>query len=158
MTMSCSHVRGAEPATGAVAKAMTAAEHKCLAAGERWTASRRRTYELLIRAGRPVKAYDLIAGYADAGETAAKPPTIYRALDFLAAHGLIHRIESLNAFLACSVEGHAHTAQFLICDCCGRAEELDAGIETIAASAAKQRGFTPTRVVMEVHGACADCT
>lgn len=69
---------------------------------------RRRTYELLLEAGCPVKAYDLISTYAQAGERLAKPPTIYRALDFLLAQGLVHRLESLNAFLACPLEDARH--------------------------------------------------
>lgn len=153
---SCSHVDASSPPAQAVATALSAAEAKCIAQGERWTPSRRRTYELLLEAGTPVKAYDLLSGYAADGEPAAKPPTIYRALDFLLAQGLVHRIESLNAFVACTAEG-AHSAEFLICDCCGRVEELALGISGSAAAAASQRGFTATRTILEVHGACAAC-
>ena len=103
-----------------------------------------------------MKAYDLLSGYAAQGEPIAKPPTIYRALDFLLAHGLVHRIETLNAFVACTNDG-AHSAEFLICDCCGRVEELGLGVDQAAAAAAAGRGFRPTRVVLEVHGLCADC-
>lgn len=65
------------------------AEAICQRRGEQWTAPRRRTYELLLKAGGPVKAYDLISTFAQAGESLAKPPTIYRALDFLLAQGLV---------------------------------------------------------------------
>jgi Fur family transcriptional regulator, zinc uptake regulator len=152
----CSHVHNSSPPAQAVSTALSAAEAKCIAQGERWTPSRRRTYELLLEAGTPVKAYDLLSSYAPEGEPAAKPPTIYRALDFLLAHGLVHRIESLNAFVACTADG-AHSAEFLICDCCGRVEELGLGVDRAAVVAAADRGFRPTRVVLEVHGLCADC-
>lgn len=152
----CSHVPAPTPPAAAIATALSAAEAKCIAQGERWTASRRRTYELLLEAGAPVKAYDLLSGYAVEGAPAAKPPTIYRALDFLLTHGLVHRIESLNAFVACTADG-AHSAEFLICDCCGRVEELGLGVDRAAVVAAADRGFQPTRVVLEVHGLCADC-
>lgn len=136
---------------------LRAAQAKCLAQGERWTPSRRRTYELLLQAGAPVKAYHLISSYAVANEPSTKPPTVYRALEFLMEQGLVHRIESLNAFLACASEHHGAAAEFLICDCCGRVEELDLGVDQTAFSAASARGFTASRVVLEVHGACAGC-
>ncbi len=152
----CSHVHASSPTAQAIATALSVAEAKCIAQGERWTPPRRRTYELLLQAGAPVKAYDLLSDYAAEGEPPAKPPTIYRALDFLLAHDLVHRIESLNAFLACTADG-AHFAEFLICDCCGGVEELALGIGGPAAAAASHRGFTAVRTVLEVHGICAAC-
>lgn len=154
----CPHVHGPAAARRDVAAAMEAAERRCAVAGERWTPSRRRIYELLLQAGSPVKAYDLISTYAHDGEPVAKPPTIYRALEFLTAQGLVHRIESLNAFLACGSNPHGRSTEFLICDCCGRVEELGVGMDEAAFPAASARGFTPSRMVLEVHGACVDCS
>lgn len=153
-TCSHSHAPVAEPSS--VLGSLAAAEARCQRRGERWTPPRHRTYELLLRAGRPVKAYDLVSTYAQAGERLAAPPTVYRALDFLLAAGLVHRIESLNAFLACRAESGNHSAGFLICDCCGRAEELDLAAER-AAIDGQAHGFTVARIVLEAHGACADC-
>lgn len=113
---------------------------------------------MLLQAGSPVKAYDLISSYAHDREPVAKPPTIYRALEFLTAQGLVHRIESLNAFLACGSDPHGRSTEFLICDCCGRVEELGVGMDEAAFPAASARGFTPSRMVLEVHGACVDCS
>lgn len=134
----------------------TAATH-CEARGEQWTPSRRQTYELLLQAGGAVKAYDLISTYAQAGERLAKPPTIYRALDFLLAAGLVHRIESINAFLARRADNANHAAGFLICDCCGRIEVLDLSADQMVSEAATARGFAVRRLVLEAHGTCADC-
>lgn len=153
----CPHPHPPATALEDVAAALEAAERRCHRAGERWTESRRRTYELLLRAGGAVKAYDLIAAYAAKDEAVAKPPTIYRALEFLAQQGLVHRIESLNAFLACGSDHHGQSTEFLICDCCGGVEELDLGIGREVITAVSGRGFTPSRVVLEVHGACANC-
>lgn len=152
----CSHRQPSNPPAHTIAVALSAAESRCISEGERWTRPRRRTYELLVRSGAPVKAYDLLSSYAAEGEPPAKPPTIYRDLDFLLTHGLVHRIESLNAFVACTAEG-AHSAEFLICDCCGRVEELGLGVEKAALAAAADRGFRPARVVLEVHGLCVAC-
>jgi Fur family zinc uptake transcriptional regulator len=105
----------------------------------------------------PAKAYDLLANLD--GEGAAKPPTIYRALDFLQEAGLVHKIESLNAYVACGHTSHSHSAVFLICDACKGAEELHA-TDTSEALRAETRaaGFRMTRAVVEVRGTCRNCT
>lgn len=140
-----------------VSAAMRAAEAHCLATGERWTAPRQRTYELLLEAGGAVKAYDLIATFAGRTDPMAKPPTIYRALEFLMGQGLVHRIETLNAYIACR-SGHAHTAsEFLICDCCGRVDEAPLTLDPAHVARIAAKGFASTRVVLEIHGRCADC-
>lgn len=138
---------------------LTVAERDCLAKGLRLTGQRRLVLEELLQAGRVLGAYDLIELLAKRLGKRMAPVTIYRALDFLVEAGLVHRIESRNAFLACPA-GHAHhpNAVFLICDCCGRvAEAASAGIESeIAALAAKTGFFTKSRVI-EMTGLCAEC-
>lgn len=141
---------------GALAASLSAAETRCEAAGQRLTAPRRRVLELLLEAGQPVKAYDLIATFGAGGEP-AKPPTVYRALDFLSKHGFAHRIESLNAYIACGGGADGHAAAFLICDCCGRTREIaPVGADEIARLAA-DRGFVLTGLTVEAHGRCEDC-
>jgi Fur family zinc uptake transcriptional regulator len=120
-----------------LAAELEAAEARCVAAEQRLTAPRRRVLEQLLQAGQPVKAYDLISTYAVDGPP-AKPPTVYRALDFLEKQGFAHRIESLNAYVACRKEADGHAAAFLICDCCGATREIEpkASAEIIAAGEA----------------------
>ncbi|MBU1326041.1 MAG: transcriptional repressor [Alphaproteobacteria bacterium] len=145
---------GLKPA--AVRTALQAAEAACVADGERMTAPRRRVLELLLAAGEPVKAYDLIAAYGRDGE-AAKPPTVYRALEFLERRGLAHRIASLSAYVACSHDQPDHAAAFLICDCCGATAEVPAGAGAQLAGAAGDLGFVIQRATVEAHGLCAQC-
>ncbi len=134
---------------------MSQAQDLCVAAGERMTSSRLRTYELILEAGGPIKAYDVIDRFHP--DSAAKPPTVYRALGFLEQMGLIHRIESLNAFVACHTGDHSHTAGFLLCDCCGQSQEIALPhLADIEAGAAKT-GFKVSRVTLEARGLCADC-
>jgi Fur family zinc uptake transcriptional regulator len=141
---------------GALTAGLTAAEARCEAAGQRLTPPRRRVLELLLEAGQPVKAYDLIAAFGAGGEP-AKPPTVYRALEFLSKQGFAHRIESLNAYIACGGGAEDHAAAFLICDCCGRTREIEpAGADEIASLAA-DRGFTLSALTIEAHGRCEDC-
>ncbi len=135
--------------------ALGRAESRTVEVGQRWTEPRRRVYELLLRAGAPVKAYDLMEGYSDL--RAAKPPTVYRALEHLEQLGLVHRIASLNAYVACGAEEEDHAPAFLICDCCGSAQEFEAGAVPAARAAAKSVGFQPRAVAVEVRGRCARC-
>lgn len=134
--------------------ALESAQRRCIDAQERLTPPRRRVLELLLSADAPLKAYDLIAAYGEHGE-AAKPPTVYRALEFLERLGFAHRIESLNAYVPCRIEG-GHTAAFLICDCCGEAAEFepDFGPQLAAARAA---GYEVRQVTLEARGLCAGC-
>ena len=134
------------------------AETICAAAGETLTPLRRRVLELLIDTGGPAKAYDLLDGLKSEAGAAAKPPTIYRALDFLTRLGLAHRVESLNAFVACDVGACARTMIFLICDNCGRTDESDAGHALIdVAEAATRAHFSIARTMIEARGVCAAC-
>ena len=124
--------------------------------GQRMTRIRRKVLRLLLENEGPAKAYDLLANLD--GEGAAKPPTIYRALDFLQETGLVHKIESLNAYVACGHTSHNHSAVFLICEVCQNAEELHA----VATSQALRQeteaaGFQMTRAVIEVRGRCRRC-
>lgn len=153
----CDHDHDAPGMTGdSLSRGLAAAEARCEAAGQRMTPPRRRVLEMLLQAGQPVKAYDLIAAFGEDGAP-AKPPTVYRALDFLSKQGLAHRIESLNAFIACGGGGEGHAAAFLICDCCGATREIapagTAEIERLAGA----EGFSLTGLMVEAHGLCSDC-
>jgi Fur family zinc uptake transcriptional regulator len=133
------------------------AERRCLDAGESLTPLRRRVLEALIDHKGPAKAYDLMSLIAP-GEAPAKPPTIYRTLDFLQRLGLAHRIESVNAFVACGVGACARSTMFLICESCGSAEEFDAGHALVDLSeAAAQEGFRIKRTMIEATGLCKSC-
>ncbi|MBI1398737.1 transcriptional repressor [Hyphomonas sp.] len=124
--------------------------------GQRMTKIRRKVLRLLLDSDGPAKAYDLLANLD--GEGAAKPPTIYRALDFLQDTGLVHKIESLNAYVACGHTSHSHSAVFLICDTCKGAEELHATATSASLKAETHAaGFHMTRAVVEVRGICRNC-
>jgi len=137
-------------------EALSAAEQRVAAEGERLTPPRRRVLEQLLGAGGPVKAYDLMATY-EAGGRPAKPPTVYRALDFLSKRGLAHRIESLNAYVACRSADPAHVAAFLICDCCGAVAEAEWDLTAQAEAAARDHGYAVERVSVEARGRCPAC-
>lgn len=133
------------------------AERQCLARGARFTPIRRRVLELIAASHGALKAYDLLDQLAKE-HGAARPPTIYRALDFLIAQGLVHRIESLNAYLACHCPEHQHGFQLLICRGCGRVEEMhDDDLGSRLAASASAHGFTIERQTVELEGRCGEC-
>jgi Fur family zinc uptake transcriptional regulator len=139
---------------------VTAVEAACRERGLRLTPVRARVLGLIADAGRPLKAYDLLDQVREGeGAGAAAPPTVYRALDFLLANGFIHKLESVNAFVACHHPNTAqHSVPFLICDRCHSATELeDASIVAQLDVAARALGFAPQAQTLEVHGLCADC-
>lgn len=139
---------------------VAAVERACGERGLRLTDIRARVLGLIADAGQPIKAYDLLDKVRDGeGAGAAAPPTVYRALDFLLANGFIHKLESINAFVACHHPNAAqHSVPFLICNRCHAATELeDAGIVAALDTAARALGFAPQAQTLEVHGLCARC-
>ena len=140
-----------------VQSALLAADRVCTKRAMRLTPLRRRVLELVWSQHEPIGAYDILARLAVGGRKPA-PPTVYRALEFLIDAGLVHRIESLNAFKGCDSPEHAHRAQFLVCRACHRVEEIDDRSLTRAIEArAKHSGFRLAPESFEVKGVCAEC-
>jgi Fur family transcriptional regulator, zinc uptake regulator len=140
---------------------VSAVERACHERGLRLTPIRARVLGLIAEGGKPVKAYDLLDQVREGeGAGAAAPPTVYRALDFLLANGFIHKLESVNAFVACHHPSTAqHSVPFLICDRCHSAVELeDAQVVAALDERARALGFVPQAQTLEVHGLCARCS
>ena len=106
------------------ADAISHAEQVCRERAQKFTPIRRQVLQALLSSHRPLGAYEVIDELAKSMPRPA-PITVYRALDFLMANGLVHRIESRNAYLACA---HDHDAAavvaFLICERCGSVGEI----------------------------------
>lgn len=137
--------------------ALAHAEAVCLARGARLTAIRRAVLAEIWADHEATKAYELISRLSREGNP-IKPPTVYRALDFLLTHGLIHRIESLNAFVGCSHPDAAHQAIMLICDQCGTIHEQSSeDLNALLGGIAHRQKFTTFQQSIELHGLCLDC-
>lgn len=137
--------------------AMAEAKSICKTRGARLTPVRERVLELLWDAHRPLGAYDILETLAEEG-FGSQPPVVYRALDFLIEQGLVHKIERLNAFLACDCPTDAHGAKFLICTGCDRVAEFDdQAIAKALNKIAAGTGFAIGRATLEVEGLCPDC-
>ncbi|MGD9738165.1 MAG: Fur family transcriptional regulator [Bauldia sp.] len=115
-------------------------------------------YGALRAAGGPMTAYQILDAVRDHGITA--PPTVYRALNRLVDEGLAHRVESLNAYVACahSHHGEGAAAVFAICENCGMVSEIeaDAAVAGLRAAAAETM-FRVDRMTVELRGLCSDC-
>src|ERR1035441_8401375 len=138
--------------------AIAHAEAICVARKERLTPIRRRVLEALLASHQPLGAYELIDRLALRAARPA-PITIYRALDFLREQGLVHRIESRNAFIACVHNHESHDpVVFLICEQCGAVgEAASAAVADTIKTASRAAGFTPKTPVIEINGICAHC-
>jgi Fur family zinc uptake transcriptional regulator len=123
----------------------------------RLTSRRRQVLEILHASHQPLGAYDILAELnRGAGAEQIAPPIVYRALEFLVTEGLIHRIESRNAFISCVHPGHQCAAQFLICRDCEQVAEVE-NTDPGLLSAAVNLGFAVDHSVVEITGVCAEC-
>lgn len=140
-----------------VSEALGTAEQLCVVRGVQLTPIRHQVLELIWDSHKAVKAYELLDRIKPL-QNAAKPATIYRALDFLIEQGLIHRVESLNAFVGCSCSGHQHEQLLLICNNCQEVEERSAPEVMLALSQEiRQADFIVHSKAIEIHGICAKC-
>jgi len=130
----------------------------CRERGVTLTDQRRKVLRLLCESNQPLTAYELLERMKRGSKTPA-PTVVYRALDFLWEQGLVHKIQSLHAWVGCSHPEHPHSSQFLICEDCGEVAELEdpqlsQSLEDTSAAA----GFQTTRPIVELFGTCAQCS
>ena len=141
---------------------MAAAEQRCTERGHKLTPKRYRLLETLLCRGVPVSAYDLLEAFGKDHAETIPIMTVYRMLDVFIEAGLVHKLRSTNTFVACAHLTNTtspHASRFLICDCCGKVQELkipDAEVESLEKKA-QCIGFQLTQQQLELHGLCDDC-
>ncbi|MAQ83913.1 Fur family transcriptional regulator [Psychromarinibacter halotolerans] len=140
-----------------IADGVAAADAYCAQNGLQLTNQRRRVLEILLERHRALGAYEILDVLREEG-MGSQPPVAYRALDFLQKHGFVHRIERLNAFIACSHPGARHSPAFLICRVCDSVAEASADPASgMLGHAAAETGFVIERAVVEAEGVCPNC-
>lgn len=140
-----------------VSEALGTAAQLCVVRGVQLTPIRQQVLELIWESHKAVKAYELLDRIKPLMD-AAKPATIYRALDFLIEQGLIHRVESLNAFVGCNSSAHQHEQLLLICNNCQEVEERAAPeVMQALSQEIKQADFIVHSKAIEIHGICVKC-
>lgn len=141
------------------AGALRLAQKLCADAGERLTSARLNAYIELVTQGRPVSAYELLALLEAREQRKLAPLTVYRQLEFLTRVGLIHKLASAQAFLACDHPDHPHDGLYLVCSTCGHADELEStALNQLLGHAAQSRGFQSKRRIVELEGTCKSCS
>ena len=133
-------------------------EQACARKSLHLTPLRRQILAILAGAPTPLGAYAIIEQLSREQHKAVAPPTVYRTLDFFLEHGFLHKIESRNAYAPCEHLDHAHHGIQLICQRCGRTDEIEnAGVDSLLRETEARAGFTPQKQVVEIEGVCQDC-
>lgn len=140
-----------------IAKLVKDVDAYCKEQGIRFTEPRQHVLEIIAAAKTPMGAYDVLEALGKFIKN-PKPPTVYRAIEFLNEHGFVHRIESLNAYVACGTDHRHLGSQFLVCDDCGKVTEAHlCHLPDDLAQQATKEGFQLSRWDAELHGTCKDC-
>ena len=140
-----------------IEKAMREAESICQEKGLRFTDLRREVLRLIWLSHIPAKAYDILENLKGK-EWSAKPPTVYRALDFLLETGLVHKLDSINAYIGRSHPRDHNGCYFLICTDCNEAKECCSPELSDAIELAwNKNSFKPKKITLEVFGQCSAC-
>jgi Fur family transcriptional regulator, zinc uptake regulator len=140
-----------------VEDALHVAERICAEKNVRFTPLRRTVLEMIWEHHGPAKAYDLLDKLKKE-DASAKPPTVYRTLDFLLENGLAHKLSSLNAYVGCSHPLKAHACYFLMCtECGGITECCNSTLAQAITETARKNRFTPRRITLEIEGVCEEC-
>ncbi|MBO9465155.1 transcriptional repressor [Tropicibacter sp. R15_0] len=143
--------------TQCISNTLQVAEETCREKGLQLTPVRRRVLEILAQKHTAMGAYEVLDFLREEG-LGSQPPVAYRALDFLVSNGFVHRIERLNAFIACVHPGEHHAPSFLICRECSTVAELPGKpVSDVVAKAGTELGFTVEKVSIEAEGVCPDC-
>lgn len=133
------------------------AEVMCQRRGVRMTPTRREVFAILTEQEGAVGAYDLL-DLLKAEVPNAKPPTIYRALEFLQSQGFVHKVSSSNSYVLCSHFEKQHPVQMLICTHCGNVQEIhSSGVHQAFVEQAENQGFTVQQQTVEALGICSNC-
>ncbi len=138
--------------------ALHQAQALCARDGARLTPIRERVLRLIWQSHRPLGAYDIIEQLSEFSAKRIMPPTVYRALDFLLARGLIHRLASLNAYIGCPFPGSVHSNVFMVCRVCRSAAECSVdAVNNALVTTASRSGFAIESQTIEVSGLCPVC-
>lgn len=134
------------------------AQSYCETGGHRFTEPRQYVLEIIAGAQKPITAYDVLAKLGEKIDN-PKPPTAYRAIEFLSEHHFIHRIESMNAYVVCQTDHRHEGSQFMICDTCETVTETHlCHVPAPLDAKAKAEGFHMTSWNVELHGTCRSCS
>lgn len=138
-------------------KALTNANKICHDNGLRFTKIRQKVLHIILQKLQPIKAYDIL-DILKKEDSTAKPATVYRALDFLLENRFIHKLYSLNSYIACYHPLNYHQCYFLICNKCNEVKEYcNADLTKELKKIDQNSNFKAENIMVEVHGICSSC-
>jgi Fur family transcriptional regulator, zinc uptake regulator len=130
----------------------------CARRGLQMTPLRQSILAILGESPAPLGAYAIIEALSKREGKPIAPPTVYRTLEFFLEHGFVHKIESRNAYAPCEHIGHPHQSVLLLCEKCGRSDEIeDLALARALQETADRVGFLARRRMIELVGLCRDC-
>ena len=132
-------------------------ENYCIEKNLQFTPLRRKVFEILLRDHKPLGAYEVLEALGKEGFSSS-PPIAYRVLDFLMEHGFVHKIQGLNAFIACSHPNHYHSPAFVICRKCEKVAEIDGKKSGVSFATANIEDFEVEKTSVEMTGVCITCS
>ena len=133
-------------------------EDACARLGLQMTPLRLSILKILADSPAPMGAYAIIESLSKREGKPIAPPTVYRTLEFFLENGFLHKIESRNAYAPCEHIGHAHQGVLLLCEKCGRSDEIeDSAMSRALQDTADRAGFLAKRRMIELVGLCRDC-
>jgi Fur family zinc uptake transcriptional regulator len=135
--------------------ALGAAKALCTAQGVNLTPLREDVLTLVWQSHKPLGAYDILEALSKKENRRTAPPTVYRALEFLQAQGLVHRLATLNAYIGCCHPEKPHSSQFLICGGCGITVEVHNARDKHMVN--QTHGFKIDSISIEAVGLCPTC-
>jgi Fur family transcriptional regulator, zinc uptake regulator len=123
------------------------------------TSLRREVLFILWQAKKPVKAYELLAELVKTNSQ-SKPPSIYRALNYFADKGIVHKIESIQSYtLCCEPQKQLVSEVLMVCDTCHHVIEIhDPDLQHLVSKLSKENFFSLHDDIIELKGLCANCT
>ena len=146
------------PAGSGASRWQAEVESACERKGLALTPLRRLVLAIMGESVSPLGAYAIIDRLSRREGKPIAPPTVYRALEFFLENGFVYKIESRNAYAPCEHLGHAHHGALLLCEKCGRSDEIeDVKLDRLLQEAAARAGFAPHRQMVELVGLCRDC-
>ncbi|WP_420547124.1 Fur family transcriptional regulator [Curvivirga sp.] len=121
------------------------------------TTDRKSVLDILKSSDSPKGAYDILDELKKVKSNAV-PMTVYRALDYLTEHGLVHKVENLNAYILCNHPEHHHICQIIICEACNKAtESCDKELASLVQKKAEDAGFKISKAILEITATCEEC-